>query len=81
LAAAVAARHSRVRFEVRTLVARLGRDEGGQDLVEYALLVAFFGITFLAVWTSVFNAVGARYGGTRAGMQGLWDPPDPGGSP
>ncbi len=68
-----------MRFEVRTLLTHLVRDEGGQDLVEYALLVAFFGITFLAVWTGVSQAVGARYGATRTGVQGLWDTPDPGG--
>jgi Flp pilus assembly pilin Flp len=60
----------------------LCRDEDGQDLVEYALLVAFFGITFLAVWTSVFNAVGGRFGATRSGLSDLWnEPPPPGGSP
>ena len=77
----MAARRKRMQQDVRTLLARLRRDEDGQDLVEYALLVAFFGITFLAVWTSVFNAVGSRYGATRSGVDGLWDPPDPGGSP
>lgn len=66
---------------VRRLLARLRREEGGQDLVEYALLVALFGITFLAVWTSVFDAVAARYGSSRSGVQSLWDAPDPGASP
>jgi Flp pilus assembly pilin Flp len=70
-----------VRFEVRTFLARLAGDEGGQDLVEYTLLVAFFSLTFLAVWTSVFNAVATQYGSTRSGVQSLWSTPDPGGSP
>lgn len=79
---AAAELHKLVRLQAPTLLVRLVRDEGGQDLVEYTLLLAFFGITFLAVWTSVFNAVGSRYGQTRANVNDLWnEPPPPGGSP
>ena len=47
----------------------------------YTLLVAFFGLTFLAVWTGVSNAVATQYGSTRSGVQSLWEAPPPGGSP
>jgi Flp pilus assembly pilin Flp len=58
---------------------RLVREEHGQDLVEYALLLAFFGIAVLAVWTSIADGIAARYGRTRSGTQSLWDTPPPGG--
>lgn len=58
---------------------RLVRDESGQDVVEYALLTAFFGLAALAAWTSIREAVGLGYGATSSGVQGLWDPPPPSG--
>jgi Flp pilus assembly pilin Flp len=62
------------------LIARLIRDDHGQDLVEYALLTAFFGLCALLAWTNLRAALGASYGGTTAGVQSLWDPPPPSGS-
>jgi Flp pilus assembly pilin Flp len=55
--------------------------EDGQDLVEHALLLAFFGVAALAAWTSISTAIGANLSATSAGLDGLWDPPPPGGSP
>lgn len=59
---------------------RFAHDEGGQDVVEYALLTAFFGLAALAAWTSLRDAIGLGYGATTAGVQGLWDTPPPSGS-
>ena len=59
---------------------RLARDEGGQDVVEYALLTAFFGLAALAAWTSLRDAIGRNYGATTTGVQSLWEPPPPSGS-
>ena len=59
---------------------RLGRDEIGQDVVEYALLTAFFGLCAIAAWTSLRDALGLAYSGTTSGVQSLWDPPPPSGS-
>jgi Flp pilus assembly pilin Flp len=59
---------------------RLVRDERGQDVVEYALLTAFFGLCALAAWTSIRDALGLSYTGATSGVQGLWDPPPPSGS-
>jgi Flp pilus assembly pilin Flp len=79
---AVAARpNSAAGASLRRLLHRLIRDEEGQDLVEYALLVAFFGVTFLLVWTSVVEAIHTSHGNTTNGVYDLWDPPDPGGTP
>jgi Flp pilus assembly pilin Flp len=63
-----------------TLVGQLIRDEHGQDIVEYALLTAFFGLCAVLAWTNIREALGASYGGTTTGMQGLWDAPPPSGS-
>ena len=60
---------------------RLADEDGGQDVVEYALLTAFFGLAALAAWTSIRDAVGSGYTRTTSGVQGLWDPPPPSGTP
>jgi Flp pilus assembly pilin Flp len=59
---------------------RFAHDDGGQDVVEYALLTAFFGLAALAAWTSVRDAIGVSYGATTSGVQSLWDTPPPSGS-
>lgn len=57
-------------------------DDAGQDLVEYALLVTFFGIVMVAAWDTLAGAVSTIFGQASSGVQGLWDPPAPGaGSP
>ena len=58
----------------------LYRDESGQDLVEYTLLVMFFGVALLAAWDAIATALGLTLAGANAGLQGLWDAPPPGGS-
>lgn len=59
---------------------RLWRDDRGQDLVEYTLLTAFFGLAALAAWTSLRDALGLQYSGATSGVNAIWDPPPPGGS-
>jgi len=59
---------------------RLAHDDSGQDVVEYTLLTAFFGLCALAAWTSLRDALGLSYTGTTSGVQSLWDPPPPSGS-
>ena len=59
---------------------RLVRDDRGQDVVEYALLTAFFGLCAVAAWAGIRDAVGLNYTGATTGVQGLWDPPPPSGS-
>jgi len=68
------------REEIVRGLSRLWHGCEGQDLVEYALLVAFFGIAFVATWDAVASALGLTFTGTNADVQELWDPPAPGGS-
>lgn len=55
-------------------------DDRGQDLVEYTLLTAFFGLCAMAAWAGIRDAVGLNYSGASTGVQGLWDAPPPSGS-
>jgi Flp pilus assembly pilin Flp len=64
---------------VWTTWCRLWRDDHGQDVVEYTLLTAFFGLAALAAWTSIRDALGARYSGATSGVNTNWDPPPPSG--
>jgi Flp pilus assembly pilin Flp len=59
---------------------RLWRDDRGQDVVEYTLLTAFFGLAALAAWTSIRDAIGSTYSGAASGVNTIWDPPPPSGS-
>jgi hypothetical protein len=59
---------------------RLAGEDDGQDVVEYALLTAFFGLCALAAWTSIRDNIALGYGSPPAGVQSLWDPPPPSGS-
>jgi Flp pilus assembly pilin Flp len=65
---------------VPTWLRRIAREDVGQDVVEYALLTAFFGLAALAAWASIREALGSSYTGTTSGVQSLWDPPPPSGS-
>jgi Flp pilus assembly pilin Flp len=60
-------------------IRQLLRDEQGQDIVEYTLLTAFFGLCAVLAWTNLREALGLTYQGTTTGVQRLWDPPPPGG--
>jgi Flp pilus assembly pilin Flp len=62
-------------------IAEFVRDEGGQDVVEYALLTAFFGLCCVLAWTNIRDALGLTYRGATGGVQSLWDPPPPSVSP
>jgi Flp pilus assembly pilin Flp len=46
---------------MRTIVMRLLHDEEAQDLVEYALLVAFVGLAGLAAWLAIQNTIAVGY--------------------
>jgi Flp pilus assembly pilin Flp len=57
---------------------RLVGDECGQDLVEYALLTAFFGVIAVATWSAIEDSLGAAYISYDDSVQDLWEPPAPG---
>jgi Flp pilus assembly pilin Flp len=63
---------------MRQLLTRLLREDFGQDLIEYALLAAFIGTVGIVAWQSVGTGIGNAYSGWDSGVQGLYNPPDPG---
>ena len=44
-----------------TLIKNLGRDESGQDLIEYALLAALLGLAAVTTMTSVASAIKLKF--------------------
>ena len=56
------------------------RDTTGQDVIEYGLLSAFFGIVAIVAWVAIEGNLGAAYRAYDTGVQNLWQSPDPGGS-
>jgi Flp pilus assembly pilin Flp len=60
---------------------RFAAEDGGQDLLEYALLAAFIGIAAWAVLLTLPGVIGATYASwldPTNGVPGRWDPPEPG---
>lgn len=66
---------------MRPLVRRLLGDPLGQDLVEYALLVALVGLMGMAAWSALQTRVGQAYTNYDTRTQNLWRTPDPAPSP
>ena len=64
----------------RRLAIALLRDDHGQDLVEYALLVSFIGITSVVAWAAIETAIGTAYVSWNGAVYGLWETPAPSGS-
>ena len=62
------------------LVRRFIRDTAGQDIVEYAFLAAFIGITGYLALNGITSAVGTSYSvwlNPAVGVPSLWDPAAP----
>ena len=53
----------------RALADRLGSDESGADIVEYALLAALIGIASILVWQQLVATVGAVYTSADTNVQ------------
>lgn len=54
------------------------RDESGQDLVEYVLLVAFFALATIGGFRAIETAIANAYPTWDQGVQSLSEPCDPG---
>jgi Flp pilus assembly pilin Flp len=55
-------------------------DDGGQDLIEYALLSAFIGVCAVVAWTNIPIAIANAYLTWDSSLQDLSGcTPDPGG--
>jgi len=61
------------------LILRLLRDDGGQDVVEYALLAATIGLSAALSFELIASVIGVAYQGWQGNINGLWEPPAPGG--
>lgn len=73
------ARGDGIRSRLRT---RFITEDDAQDLVEYALLAAFIGVTSWAVLVTLTNDMGTTYASwldPTTGVPARWDPPEPGG--
>ena len=65
---------------MKTILRRFACDDGGQDLIEYALLGALIGISGIVAWTNVGTAILGTYSGWDTSVQGLSATmPDPAG--
>ncbi len=63
-----------------TALLRLLEDEGGQDMVEYALLSAAIGLAAVGVFPLLLQAMGITYQSWITGTNNLWETPAPAGS-
>jgi len=62
------------------LIRRFIRENAGQDIVEYAFLAAFIGITGYLALNGITSAVGSTYSiwlNPGVGVPSLWDPAAP----
>jgi Flp pilus assembly pilin Flp len=64
---------------VASLLLRLLGDDEGQDIVEYALLAATIGLSAAASYELMLSVIGGAYRGWVSNVNGLWEPPAPGG--
>jgi len=57
-----------------SVVARFLSEEGGQDLIEYALLTAVIGISGLLILSTISTKMGTTYSGWNTAGQNAWEP-------
>ena len=70
----------RARNQRAGLIRRFIRENAGQDIVEYAFLAAFIGITGYLALNGITSAVGSTYSiwlNPAVGVPSLWDPAAP----
>ena len=67
-----------IRSQLRgNVAARFLSDDGGQDLIEYALLTAIIGIAGLLVLSTISTKMGTAYSGWNTAGQNAWQPCPP----
>lgn len=62
---------------MRSLLLKLLADDGGQDLVEYALLTTVVGLSAVVAFNLLQAAIGFAYGSWETGVNNIWESPDP----
>ncbi len=61
----------------RTLTAHIKSDDGGQDLIEYALLTAIISISGVLILSTLSTTMGTKYSGRNTAAQNAWQPCPP----
>jgi Flp pilus assembly pilin Flp len=64
---------------MRSLLLKLLADDGGQDLVEYALLTTVVGLSAVVAFNLLQAASGFASGSWETGVNNIWESPDPSG--
>lgn len=64
---------------MRRFLRKLLKDEGGQDLIEYALAATFIGLVGIAAFSSIESAIGNAYAAYTNSSNNNWQMPDPSG--
>jgi Flp pilus assembly pilin Flp len=59
------------------LFARFAREDGGQDLIDYALLTMIVSVGSLLVFDVIRNKMGNAYEQWSTEIQDNWEPSDP----
>ena len=68
----------RIRAEIATTIAAsVVADDGGQDLIEYALLTAIIGVAGLLILSTLPATMRTRYLDRNAAAQTAWQPCPP----
>ena len=57
--------------EIRSLLIRLWRDEQGQDLVEYALIVAAVGLALITTVNTLSQGISSLYSSITADLTSI----------
>ena len=63
--------------QLRHVLADFLSDDRANDIVEYAMLAAFFGIVGYAAWTLLEDTMFTTYTSWDTAGQDLWEPPPP----
>ena len=67
--------------KMRQLLRRLLTDDGGQDLIEYALLTTAVGFAVILAFNLIQTAIGTTYGSwtnDAGSVNSIWESPAPG---
>ena len=57
-------------MNMKNLIARFVREEEGQDLVEYALLIAFVSLAAIAGMTALGSGINTKYSSISSTLMG-----------
>ena len=63
-----------------SLLRKLLHDDGGQDLIEYALLTTGISLAAIVCFNALQSAIGFAYGSWETGVNNIWESPPPSGS-